>query len=145
MRAPLLFGSPLDVPGQSRRLRAARIARLLEPLSRGLGGYVSTQLVVCCPSGRVRRPDVAVARGEPPVDGRVAQVPELVVLLGRGAGTSAEAEAWLREGALAVWCLGGGEAVSYAAPRGVPRVRRGRWLTVPGLPVLRTDVADLPP
>ena len=93
----------------------------------------------------MRCPDVAVARGKPPVDGRADGVPELVVLLAAGAATAEEAEMWLDGGVLAVWCIGEASAVSYAAARGVRHARRGRWLTVPGVPLLRMDTADLPP
>lgn len=118
--------------GASRRVRAARIARLLAPLGTAMGGFVSTELRVALTSGLVVRPPVALASGEPPEDGRLATAPELVVVLGPAAAAQAAAGRWLAAGSCAVWWAGDGHARQYTAAGAAVR-RHGELLTVPGL------------
>jgi len=118
--------------GAARRVRAARIARLLVPLGTAIGGFVSTELRVALADGMVGRPPVALASGDPPEDGRLTTAPELVVLLGPVGATQAAAARWLEAGSAAVWWVGEGHARQYTAAGAAVR-RHGELLTVPGL------------
>lgn len=124
--------SRVDPTTLHRRVAATRVARLLMPFAGLIGGYVSTELLVALPGG-LGHPHVALALGEPPVDGCAADCPALVVLLwdaGRGAPGR-----WLEAGACAVWVLAAGDAVQH--PPGPPGP-----LMVPGLPAVRLGVAE---
>lgn len=116
----------------TRRVRAARIARLLVPLGTAVGGFVSTELRVALADGAVGRPAVALASGDPPEDGRLTTAPELVVVLGPAAAAQAASSRWLAAGSDAVWWAGESHARQYTAAGAAVR-RHGELLTVPGL------------
>jgi hypothetical protein len=129
-------GISLSRPAEQRRalqVAAARVARLLVPASAAAGGYVSTQLRVALPDGAVVRPPVALARGDPPADGRLAAAPELVVVLGPSGRVETAAARWLAAGSRAVWWAGQGHAREYTAAGAAERAP-GELLTVPGIP-----------
>jgi len=116
----------------TRRLRAARIARLLAPHGMAIGGFVSTELRVALAGGVVGRPCVALASGDPPEDGWLTGAPELVVVLGPVASAQAAALRWLEAGSAVVWWAGEGHARQYTSAGAAVR-RCGELLTVPGL------------
>jgi hypothetical protein len=121
-----------------RRLRAARIARVLWPAVRTLGGLVSTELTVPF-RGRWFRPDVGVLlTGDHPTDGVLTRAPSLVVRL----GDPLSAAAWLHAGADVVWAVEGGTIWELTA-----RQRRvltpDEWLTHPREVALRLPAREL--
>ncbi len=134
--------SALDLRPAARRLRAARIARLLAPVSAAAGGFVSTELAVWLPGGRLGWPEVALACREPPTDGRLDRPPELVVVLEIGPSATAEAAAWLEAGVTTVWCIGR-ITVEEHGTDGTTTRRVGEWLTVHGHEAVRVPVHRL--
>jgi hypothetical protein len=121
-----------------RRLRAARIARLLRPVVHLLGGLVSTEFTVPY-RGRWFRPDVGVLlTTDHPLDGVLERAPSLVVRL----GDPLSAMAWLQAGADAVWAVEGGTVWELSSGR--RRVLTpDDWLTHPGEVALRLPALEL--
>jgi hypothetical protein len=120
----------------ARAVRAAVVARRLQPAAAALDGFVSTHLRMGVAPVAGLRPDVAVARGEPPVDGLALTAPELVVLLG-GAP-----HAWLAAGCAAVWVVGPDAVLDCGRRRAVLR-HPGERLRVPWQPSLTVSVGGL--
>lgn len=132
-----VFGTSWRRHGE-RRLRAARIARLLRPVTHVLGGLVSTELAVPY-QRRWYRPDVGVLLGgEMPHDGVLPRAPLLVVCL----GGPLSGVTWLQAGAGAVWAAGDG-AVHELTRRSSRRLERGQWLAHPDEPALRLPAEEL--
>jgi hypothetical protein len=121
-----------------RRLRAARIARMLRPVVHTIGGLVSTELTVPY-RGRWFRPDVGVLlSGKHPIDGVLRRAPSLVVRL----GDPLSAAAWLHAGADVVWAVEGGTLWELTSER--RRVLTpDEWLTHPGEVALRFPAREL--
>lgn len=124
----------------ARRTRAARIARLLRPVTHLMGGVVSTELAVAHRGGWYR-PDVGVLlHTDVPIDGVLRRAPMLVVRL----GGPLTAQAWARAGARAVWAWQDDDVVELL--RGRTRVLdRGAWLAHPDEPALRLAADELRP
>jgi hypothetical protein len=121
-----------------RRLRAARIARMLWPAVRTVGGVVSTELTVPF-RGRWFRPDVgALLSGDHPTDGVLTRAPSLVVRL----GDPLSAEAWLQAGAGAVWAVEA-DTIWELTPRRRRVLTPDEWLTHPGEVTLRLPAREL--
>lgn len=138
-------GEPVHGPSWrrdgERRLRAARIARQLRPVTHVLGGLVSIELTVRC-RGRWYRPDVGVLLGAPPPqDGVLTRAPMLVVCLG-GPLTAA---AWLGAGAGAVWACDPDGVIRQLSRTDRRVLARDEWLTHPAEPALRLPAAELRP
>jgi hypothetical protein len=119
-----------------RAVRAAAVARRLQPAAAVLGGFVSTHLRVGVPPVEGLRPDVAVASGDPPVDGHTRTAPRLVVLLG-GAP-----HAWLAAGVPAVWVVGPAAVLECGRRRAAVR-QVGELLRVPWQPSMTLPVSAL--
>jgi hypothetical protein len=135
--AQAVYGASWRRHGE-RRLRAARIARVLRPSVHAVGGVVSTELTVPY-RGRWFRPDVGVLlTAEPPLDGVLERAPSLVVRL----GDPLSAAAWLQAGADVVWAVEGGTVWELSS-----RHRRvltpDDWLTHPGELALRLPAREL--
>lgn len=121
-----------------RRLRAARIARLLRPVTHVMGGLVSTELAVPV-RGHWHRPDVGVLLGgDIPLDGVLHRAPMLVVRLGE----PVPAAAWVAAGAAAVWAWEAGEVVEVTR-RHRRRLEAGQWLEHPNEPALRMPASEV--
>jgi hypothetical protein len=137
-------GAPQVVYGTSwrrhgdRRLRAARIARMLRPAAHLAGGLVSTELAVPYRDAWFR-PDVGVLLApDHPVDGVLNQAPTLVVRLGE----PLSAEAWLQAGAGVVWAVEAGTV--WELSRKKRRVLGpDDWLTHPDEVALRLAAREL--
>ena len=135
--ARVVYGASWRRHGE-RRLRAARIARLLRPAAHTAGGLVSTELTVPF-RGRWFRPDVGVLLSlEHPVDGVLTRAPTLVVRL----GDPLSADAWLQAGADVVWAVEGGSIWEVSATRR-RLVAAEEWLGCPGEPALRLRACEL--
>jgi hypothetical protein len=137
-------GKPRVVYGTSwrrhgdRRLRAARIARMLRPAVHVAGGLVSTELAVPY-RGTWFRPDVGVLLvSDHPVDGVLDHAPSLVVRLGE----PLSAEAWLEAGADAVWAVEA-ETVWELSHQHRRVVAADEWLTHPDELALRLPAYEL--
>lgn len=122
-------------PPDAQRVLAAHLVWLLSPIAQSVGAFASAELTVTV--GGVRRcPDVALARGEPPVDGRLGRPPELIVVLGGDAP-----RAWLAAGSRVVWRLEPDAVIEYS--RGGTRRAGDGVLRVPGVPGARIPVGAL--
>ncbi len=127
------------VAGSARRIRAARIARLLAPAAVALGGWASSELVVRVDAPPHRfRPDVTVGFGEPPVDGVTATPPVLVVVLDDDARVAAQ---WTAVGVEAVWAVADTTVALWQRGRPAVVVGLDAELVVPAWPTLRLPVA----
>lgn len=122
-----------------RRQRAARIARMLRPVTHVLGGIVSTELTVPY-RGQWFRPDVGVLlrAHDVPLDGVLTGAPSLVVRL----GDPLSADVWLRAGADVVWAVEGG-TVWLVTGRRRRALAPDAWLTHPGELALRLPAREL--
>jgi putative restriction endonuclease len=128
-------------PSTPRRLRAQRIARVLLPAV--TAGFVSTEVEVRLPGGRLVRPDVVLACREPPADGLLDAVPELVVTLSPRPWAQVEAQRWLAAGVAAVWSVDAQSVVEHTAPAGQRLLGPDASLAVPGLAAVRIPAAAL--
>lgn len=118
-----------------RRLRAARVVRLLAPGAQAVGLYPSGELRLALGSV-VRRPFVCVAAGDPPADGVLTEAPVLVVeAVGEDVGC------YLRAGVGVAWVVGAGHAEIRLPGGSVEPLEAGDSLAVPGWPSLRVPVA----
>lgn len=120
-----------------RRLRAARLARLLSPAALALGGFTSIELRIRLPAEGLCRPDVSVVLADPPVDGVADSAPALVIEF----APATRPWRWLEAGAAAVWVLGADNAHVYTVAAPVQTVAPPELLAVPGLPALTLPVA----
>ncbi|HSK96214.1 MAG TPA: hypothetical protein VK891_06315 [Euzebyales bacterium] len=121
-----------------RRLRAARIARMLRPVVHVIGGLVSTELTVPY-RGRWYRPDVGVVlTADAPLDGVLERAPALVVRLGE----PLSAAAWLQAGADTVWAVEGG-TVWELSPGRRRVLTPDQWLTHPREVALRLPAREM--
>lgn len=112
------------------------------PGATAAGGFVSTELTVALPEGTTGRPDVAVSRRDPPVDGLLTRAPDLVVLIDHGSADERRALHWLTMGTPAVWHLAAG--VVFERRQGLVRRRMpGQVLRVPRLPGVAVTVDAL--
>src|SRR5688572_3634263 len=123
----------VTMPGRT----AARLARLLRVVTGERDAWVSTQVRVRMATGETWMPDVAVARGEPPLDGVLDVLPALVV------ETSPQAFArWEAVAGVTVWGVFG-STVRISRDGRTRRIAPHRVATVPRITWLRVPVDDL--
>jgi len=112
-----------------RRIVSRRLARVL------LRAYVEVGWVSTCLRVRVGTrevaPDLAATTGEPPVDGRQASAPRLVVLLRPISAPRLCPREWLDAGAAAVWEVGHDVVVEHRVTGPTALRRSGEQMAAP--------------
>jgi hypothetical protein len=124
-----------------RRLRAARIARLLAPAAEAGGGFTTCEVVVRAARNpdSARRPDCCVVLGDPPADGVLDRPPLLVVEF----APAGEPAWYLALGTAAVWLVAGSQVSVHLGSGQAGHLDAGGRASVPGHPRLALPVADL--
>jgi mannose-6-phosphate isomerase-like protein (cupin superfamily) len=124
----------------NRRVHAACVARRLQPVAAALGGYASGRLRVRLPGEQERRPAVALAVEDPPVDGIAGVPPLLVIEL-----APSDPAWWLAAGTREVWVLEPGRLVVHRAGGEPVALGPDDHVAVPAGGGLRLVVSELLP